>query len=172
MTISKSFTLHFFTVHTAIFTAVCPGTSLISCHIQLQHDLLFSKTFFLSVLCFPSTKNNYVYTLSHPENDRDVTESAQGYTLQDASFVRQSQCSFLNVWENTQVALAWQASLSGIRADVTVVLGVIQSIECHGTNYFTWTCGQQRAFSEARIFCNGSSDDWGETSVMWDWNNE
>ena len=26
------------------------------------------------------------YTLSHPENDRDVTERAQGYTLQDASF--------------------------------------------------------------------------------------
>ena len=26
-----------------------------------------------------------VYTLSHPENDRDVTERAQGYTLQDAS---------------------------------------------------------------------------------------
>ena len=26
-------------------------------------------------------------TLSHPENDRDVTELAQGYTLQDASFI-------------------------------------------------------------------------------------
>ena len=24
-----------------------------------------------------------MYTLSHPENDRDVTEPAQGYTLQD-----------------------------------------------------------------------------------------
>ena len=33
------------------------------------------------------------YTLSHPENDRDVTESAQEYTLQDASFIRQSRCS-------------------------------------------------------------------------------
>ena len=27
------------------------------------------------------------YTLSHPENDRDVIERAQGYTLQDASFM-------------------------------------------------------------------------------------
>ena len=36
------------------------------------------------------------YTLSHPENDRDVTERIQEYTLQDASFMRQSRCSFLN----------------------------------------------------------------------------
>ena len=46
------------------------------------------------------------YTLSHPENERDVTERAQGYMLQDASFMRQSRCSFLNVSENTQVARA------------------------------------------------------------------
>ena len=46
------------------------------------------------------------YTLSHPENDRDVTERAQGYMLQVASFMRQSRCSFLNVWENTLVASA------------------------------------------------------------------
>ena len=40
------------------------------------------------------------------------------------------RCSFLNVWENTQVARArWQASASGIRADVTVVLEVRQSIQ-------------------------------------------
>ena len=31
-----------------------------------------------------------LYTLSHPENDRDVTERAQGYTPQDAVFMRQS----------------------------------------------------------------------------------
>ena len=48
----------------------------------------------------------YCYTLSHPENDCDVTERAQGYTLQDASFMRQSRCSFLNAWENTQVERA------------------------------------------------------------------
>ena len=47
-----------------------------------------------------------VYTLSHPENVRDVTDRVQEYTLQDASFVRQSRCSFLNAWENTQVARA------------------------------------------------------------------
>ena len=33
---------------------------------------------------------------SHPENDRDVTDRVQEYTLQDASFMRQSWCSFLN----------------------------------------------------------------------------
>ena len=27
-----------------------------------------------------------IYTLSHPENDRDITERVQEYTLQDASF--------------------------------------------------------------------------------------
>ena len=31
--------------------------------------------------------HRWVYTLSHPKNDRDVTERAQGYTLQDASFM-------------------------------------------------------------------------------------
>ena len=44
-----------------------------------------------------------VYTLSHPENDRDVTERVQEYTLQYASFMRQSRCSFLNALESTQV---------------------------------------------------------------------
>ena len=44
------------------------------------------------------------YTLSHPENDRDVTDRVQEYTLQDASCLRQSRCSFLNAWENTKVA--------------------------------------------------------------------
>ena len=37
------------------------------------------------------------FVWSDPENDCDVTERAQGYTLQDASFMRQSLCSFLNV---------------------------------------------------------------------------
>ena len=32
-----------------------------------------------------SIANKYTYTLSHPENDRDFTERAQGYTLQEAS---------------------------------------------------------------------------------------
>ena len=62
------------------------------------------------------------------ENDSDVTERAQGYTLQDASFMRQSQCSFLNSWENTQLRAQRQSSSFGIRADVTVVLDVRQSI--------------------------------------------
>ena len=35
------------------------------------------------------------YTLSHPENDRDVTDRVQEYTLQDASFMHQSRGSFL-----------------------------------------------------------------------------
>ena len=35
------------------------------------------------------------YTLSHPENDRDDPERVKGYTLQDASFMRQSQDSVL-----------------------------------------------------------------------------
>ena len=44
--------------------------------------------------------------MSHPENDSDITERAQGYTLQDTSFMRQSRRSFLNAWENTQVVRA------------------------------------------------------------------
>ena len=49
------------------------------------------------------------YTLSHPENNHDITEHAQEYTLQEASFMCQSRCSFLNVWENTQVACAMKS---------------------------------------------------------------
>ena len=38
---------------------------------------------------------------------KTVTGRAQGYTLQDASFImRQSWCSFLNAWDNTQVVRA------------------------------------------------------------------
>ena len=39
----------------------------------------------------------HYYTLSHPKNDSDVTESVQGYTLQEASFVRQFLCPIFNV---------------------------------------------------------------------------
>ena len=57
------------------------------------------------ILCFScgltTAHNRDDYTLSHPENDRDVTQRAQGYTLQDASCMRQS---FLNAGDNTQVA--------------------------------------------------------------------
>ena len=60
----------------------------------------------LQILLGPVHDKRTNYTWSHPENDRDVTERAQGYTLQDASFMRQSRCSFLNAWENTQVACA------------------------------------------------------------------
>ena len=64
-----------------------------------------------SLYCFDSILLHsaftiYTLTLSHSGNDHDVTESAQGYKLQDVFFVRQSRCSFLNAWENTQVACA------------------------------------------------------------------
>ena len=45
-----------------------------------------------------------------------TSQRAKGHMLQNASFTRQSQNSFLNTWENTH------ASSSGIRADVTVFL--------------------------------------------------
>ena len=69
-----------------------------------------------------------VYTLSHPENDRDVTERDKGNTLQDASFKRQSRNSFLNAWDNTPVTRAITSIFSGVRDDVTVVPTVRQSI--------------------------------------------
>ena len=48
--------------------------------------------------CFLKSRLAHIdYTLSHPENVRDVAERAQGYTLQDASFMHQSRCSLLNV---------------------------------------------------------------------------
>ena len=37
-----------------------------------------------------------LYFVSSRERPCDVTDRAQGYTLQDATFMRQSRCSFLN----------------------------------------------------------------------------
>ena len=39
----------------------------------------------VEVKCHHRIANADNYTLSHPENGRDVTERAQGYMLQDAS---------------------------------------------------------------------------------------
>ena len=61
--------------------------STVCCNIWNHQEMSYSEIFkvFLTY-----------YTLSHPENDRDVTEHA----------MRQSRCSFLNAWDNTQVARA------------------------------------------------------------------
>ena len=72
----------------------------ISSFIIKEVTLKVYKTLYQETMCVPTSN----YTLSHPENDRDVTERAQGYTLQDASCMRPSRCSFLNVWEITKVA--------------------------------------------------------------------
>ena len=54
-------------------------------------------TYFRSAMTYFIRKQGIdIYTLSHPENDRDVTDRVQEYTLQDASFMRQSLCFFLN----------------------------------------------------------------------------
>ena len=58
-----------------------------------KHCMRKDDQFWSSIITFIYI---HVYTLSHPENDRDITERAQGYTLQGASFMRQSRCSFLN----------------------------------------------------------------------------
>ena len=58
---------------------------------------------------YNQTNRKTFYTLAHPENDGDVTERAQGCTPQGASFMRQSRCSFLNAWENTQVVRAMKS---------------------------------------------------------------
>ena len=76
---------------------------------NVTHQNLPIALYFLIMSMTIHSFNNslhFLYTLSHPENDRDVTKRTQGYTLKDASFMRQSRCSFLNVCENTQVARA------------------------------------------------------------------
>ena len=91
------------------FIGFTPNIASVSISSRIDLDS-YSVTFLRLVL---TTQVSYclaydheAYTLSHPENDRDVTERAQGNTLQDASFMRQSLSSFLNVWDNTQVARA------------------------------------------------------------------
>lgn len=80
--------------------AVCKAQVLSMSHTKLC--LVFSPP--LETL--PWQPKMSPYTLFHPENDRDFTECTQGYTLQEASFMRQSRRSFLNAWENPQVARA------------------------------------------------------------------
>ena len=70
----------------------------------------------------------HMYTLSYSENDRDVTERVQECMLQDASFMRQPGVSFWMREKAHKLRARWQASFSSIRADVTVVLEVRQSI--------------------------------------------
>ena len=73
---------------------------------------------------------NNTYTLSHPENGRDVTEHAQGYTLQCKMhpLCVNPGVPFWNREKTHKLRARWQASSSRIRADVTVVLEVRQSI--------------------------------------------
>ena len=53
-----------------------------------------------------------IYTLSQPKKDRDVTERLRIYAARHrewrikGAFMRHSRCSFLNAWENVQVARA------------------------------------------------------------------
>ena len=42
-----------------------------------------------------------IYTLSHPENDRDVTGASNDIYAARRSFMRESRDYFLNVYENT-----------------------------------------------------------------------
>ena len=86
-----------------------------------------------SLYCFDSILLHsaftiYTLTLSHSGNDHDVTERAQGYTLQDEFFVRQSGVLFLTCEKTHKLHARWQAFSSVILADVTVVLEVRQSI--------------------------------------------
>ena len=73
--------------HTESFTIVLPRIPVVEVKLYPIH----------LTLCSDVTRKRSDYTLSHPENDRDVTERVQGYTLQNASFImHQSRCSFLN----------------------------------------------------------------------------
>ena len=88
---------------------ICPNP-WVRCGISLSNrwggitNLLYHKWHSKGLVCIV-TKSG-LYTLSHLENDRDVTQRVEGYTLQNASFVRQSRDSFLNAWENKEVTRA------------------------------------------------------------------
>ena len=72
---------------------------------------------------------HFKYTLSHPENDRDVNERVQGSSRIHATrrILYASIPVFL--FERVKVARAMARVSSGMRADVTVVLEVRQSID-------------------------------------------
>ena len=84
---------HLKSVYSLSFNVLCSALS----YVQLQFELDYGKALQRMVNNAEYKVNRPLhYTLSHPENNRDVTERAQGYTQQDASFMRQSRCSFLN----------------------------------------------------------------------------
>ena len=86
------------------------------------HHFIYLIVTFFQILC--------MYTWSHSKNDCDVTEHAQYTRCKTHPLcVNPAQCSFLNVWENIRVAHAiTSVVLRNIRADVTVVLKVRQSM--------------------------------------------
>ena len=97
--------VHVLTGYVCVFTSL-PGDdeteyriTLVSC-VRVLHPLRIPLPSALHSHLYEfsgnRTKPVLCYTLSHPENGCEVTERAQGYTLQDASFMRQSRCSFLN----------------------------------------------------------------------------
>ena len=69
------------------------------------------------------------YTLSHPENDRDVTDRVQENMLQDAFFTRQSLCSFLNT-EKTLVLEVRQS----IERILAITIQDFYEVFCKGYN--------------------------------------
>ena len=89
--------------HICAFSKYDDGRGMIFIPRGHHYDIILEQS---EISCDTQDFMRKDYTLSHPENDREVTERAQGYTMQDASFMRQSRCSFLNAFENTQVARA------------------------------------------------------------------
>ena len=116
--ISKPNKLEFkmFSQNVALMKCFTLSVYLRAYHDMISHD--FDWTWIID-------KTNY--TLSHLKNDCDVTEYAQGYTLQDVSFMHQFWFSFWTC-EKTQKLRARDN-----QSDVAVVLEVRQSREaCNG----------------------------------------
>ena len=80
--------------------------------------------------CHPihDIKKMGVYTLSHSENDRDVTEPKDTRCKTRPLCVKPG-VPFWTREKTHKLRARWQASSSGIRADITVVLEVRESIQ-------------------------------------------
>ena len=79
----------------------CPVLKPCNTKLSILNTLLYESLYIQSTITNNTQKE--MYRWSHLENDCDVTQHTQGYKLQHASFMRQSQDFFFNALENTEI---------------------------------------------------------------------
>ena len=109
----------------------------------LWWEIMYIVQLFHSCLSWSNKidKQQQPYSLSHPENDCDVTDrdvtDPRIHTCKTHPLCVNLSVPFWTCEKTHKLHARWQACSSGVRADVTVVLEVRQSIEHKRTQHYT-----------------------------------